>query len=73
MKQVKKVGEGIILLIDIRSLAKYANEGFENAHKLQRLLYSLCTSHDGGKGSQIGSSILQIFQHFYATFMLQIR
>lgn len=48
------------------------NEGFESAHKLQRLLWSLCTSHDGGKSGK-GSGIKQMLNHFYASFMLDLK
>lgn len=55
-----------------RSLATYMNEGFESAHKLQRLLWSLCTFHNGGETNK-GEGVLQMLQHFYATFMLDLR
>jgi len=48
------------------------NQGFESAHKLQQLLWSLCTAHDGGKGEGKGKGIKQMMVHFYATFILNL-
>lgn len=58
------------LLRRFGSLVTYCNEGFEAAHKLQRLLYALCTSHDANPNH---SSVVQIMRHFYLERLLGVR
>lgn len=52
------------------SMGKFKNEGFEGSHKVQRLMYALCSSHDC---TAEHPAIKQILQHLYSQFMLTVR
>ena len=58
------VCHSVEMLKKFNSLSLYSQQGFEAAHKLQKLIWERATSHGGGRYSSIKQTMEHIYRHF---------